>query len=147
MFTRTTRLSAAFLLVLASEAWADDSIPTAEESALIQAHASSWNLLIERQNLKALTSQWETVISNPDSAAMLYEQMVAVSTRIVSHLEVKSGYPGPMLMRWIEQDAGLSPYFFPPGPEMKPKEGGGIWKLFTPIIPILMVKVVDRVLD
>jgi hypothetical protein len=147
MFTRTTRFSAAFLLVLVSEAWADDSTPTAEESALIQAHASSWNLLLERQHLKAMTLQWETLITKPDSAAVLYQQMVTVATKVVGHLELKSGYPGPMLMRWVEQDAGLSPFFFPPGPEVKSKEGGGFWKLFTPIIPILLVKVVDRVLD
>jgi hypothetical protein len=30
---------------------------------------------------------------------------------------------------------------------VKSKEGGGIWKLFTPIIPIILVKVVDRMLD
>ncbi len=147
MFARTARLSAAFLLILVSEAWADDSVPTAEESALIQAHASSWNLLLERQQLKAMRLQWETLIAKPDSAAALYQQMLAVATKVVGQLELKTGYPGPLLMRWLEADAGLSPYFFPPGPEMKPKEGGGFWKLFTPIIPILLLKVVDQVLD
>ena len=147
MFTRTSRLSVAFLLVLVSEAWADGSAPTAEESALIQAHASSWNLLLERQHLKAMTLQWETLFAKPDSAAVLYQQMLAVASKVVGHLELKTGYPGTMLMRWLEKDVGLSPYFFPPGPEMKSKEGGGFWKLLAPIIPILLLKVVDQVLD
>jgi hypothetical protein len=30
---------------------------------------------------------------------------------------------------------------------MKSKEGGGFWKLLAPIIPILLLKVVDQVLD
>lgn len=147
MFTRTTRLSAAFLLVLVSEAWTDDSTPTAEESALIQAHASSWDLLLERHRLKAMTLQWEALIAKPDSAAALYQQMLSVASKVVGHLELRTGYPGTMLMRWLEKDVGLSPYFFPPGPEMKTKVGGGFWKLFAPIIPILLIKVVDQVLD
>lgn len=147
MFTRTTRLSAAFLLILVPEAWADDSVPTAEESALIQAHASSWNLLLERQQLKAMRLQWETLFAKPDSAAALYQQMLTVASKVVGHLELKTGYPETMLMRWLEKDVGLGPYFFPPGPEMKTKEGGGFWKLFAPVIPILLLKVVDQVLD
>ena len=137
MFTRTSRLSAAFLLVLVSEAWADSSAPTAEESALIQAHASSWNLLLERQHLKAMTLQWETLFAKPDSAAVLYQQATGRGQHIdVSIHAALNVTTEEATFRWlvagqtVQRQTGRHASPQPTMPSMAPDVLGRSWLTF-----------------
>ena len=59
-----------------------------------------------------------------------------------------TGFSRTMLMRWLESDAGLNAYFFPPRPEQRlEKKGNALLKILSPLVPVILYRVVDRVLE
>jgi hypothetical protein len=148
MSIRTTLLVAVSSLVLVSAGRAEDSALSSKEVAVIEAHASSWDLVLKREHLKAMTVHWLTLTADPDSATTYFGRMLPVADAIVDRLAMTTGYSREHLMRWLESDIGLNPYFFPPRPEqLVPEEGGGLWWVLKPLLPILLYRLVDRALD
>jgi len=126
---------------------AGDDQPSEKESAAIAAHAGSWNLLLLREHLKAMTVRWGELVTDPAAAAAHFEKMLPVADSIVDRLALATGYSRGMLMRWLEQDVGAPPYFFPPGPERLDKDGAGVWKLLGPLVPVILYRMIDRMVD
>jgi hypothetical protein len=126
---------------------ADDGQPTEKESATIAAHAGSWNLLLLREHLKVMVVQWGTLVTDPAAASAHFEKMLPVADSVVDRLALATGYSRGRLMRWLEGDVGAPAYFVPPGPERVESSGSGIWKFLGPLVPVIVYRVIDRVVD
>ena len=150
MFARCLILVTAALFTLAWEAWAEDlpliqHMPSAQDATVIEAHASTWDLLLERERLREMATHWTALSTKPDSSLAWATTMLFLANEIVGKLTLSTGLPNATLMRWLEKDVGLKPYFFPPPPEHKEeKKHGEVWKVLTPLLPIILYRVVDR---
>jgi hypothetical protein len=145
MFTKTIPLIVVSMSILASGAAANDLEPSKEEAARIEMHASSWNLVLKREQLKTMTNNWRGLTATPDSAASYFDEMLPVANNIVDQLAATTGYSRGLLMRWLEKDTGVNAYFFPPGPEQHmAKNDGVLWGILKPLLPILLYRVVDE---
>jgi hypothetical protein len=147
---RTITQVAAALAVLAPapDALAQDGMPSSRDVPLIETHASTWDMVLKREQLRTMTRTWQGLTANPDSAAAYFTVMLPVADAIVDQLMLSTALPRGTLMRWLESDVGLKPYFFPPRPQIQAeKKGGGLLKLLSPLVPIIMYRVMDRMLD
>ena len=145
MLIRPVTLLIISVFFLAPGVVASESQPSAEEVAAIETHAASWDLVLKREHLKAMTTKWRTLISDPDSAAAYFGEMLPVANSVVDQLVVTTGFSRGLLMRWLESDVGLQAYFFPPHPEQTRKDGGsGIWGILKSLVPIILYRLVDR---
>jgi hypothetical protein len=123
-------------------------MPSAQDVPMIEAHASTWDLVLKREQLRSMTQTWRGLTADPDSATAYFATMLPVADAVVDRLLLVTALPRGTLMRWLENDVGLGPYFFPPRPEVRmEKKGNGLLKILGPLLPILMYRVVDRVLD
>ena len=138
----------AFPALAASDPPPVQDMPSEQDAAAIEAHASAWHLLLKREQLRVLTKRWSASLANPDSAAACYAVMLPVADGIVDEIALTTGFPRAALMRWLEDDVGLKPYFFPPQPEqVVESKKSGVWKFLSPLVPIILYRVVDRMLD
>lgn len=137
-----------FLLAWTAAVRADDFQPTPKQAEDLAAHAASWDLVLQREHLKHLVGEWKQLTAMPDSATACYNRMLVVADAVVDRLVLATGYPRSPVMRWLEADIGLAPFFFPPGPGPVSGKGGfNLWTVLQPLLPILVYRVVDRVLD
>lgn len=147
MLIKPATLPIISIFFLVPSVFASESQPSAEKVAAIETHAASWDLVLKREYLKAMVANWRTLISDPDSAAVYFGEMLPVANSVVDRLVVTTGYSRGMLMRWLESDVGLQAYFFPPYPDLTRKDGGGgIWRILKSLVPIILYRLVDQVI-
>ena len=142
-----TLFTISFFLLLPPGISASESHPTADQAAAIETHAASWDLVLKREHLKAMTTKWRTLISDPDTAAAYFGEMLPLANSIVDQLTISTRFSRGMIMRWLENDVGVKAYFFPPHPEQEKEEGGGgILRILGSLIPIVLYRLVDQVI-
>jgi hypothetical protein len=153
MFARSLIAAAAFLSTAGLGASAEETqtvpdMPSAQEVQIIETHASTWFMLVEREQLRSMTKQWPVLMAKPDSAKAIFTTMFSMASEIVDQLMLSTGISRGILMRWLEKDVGLKAYFFPPYPENNTeKKQSELWKILTPILPIILYRFVDRIVD